>query len=160
TRPLAGQTLEFSEVGAGFAAPILETTRPRGTVALLPAVGGGARTHTIEITVDRGGLPVGVLKGARFNAAGERGPGRLGRVTLTRRGQRVTVRWAAVANARRYLVHITATDGRDLYFEQHGRSLTVADVTAPDRITVTVQALGADGLTGQPQRAVLDDRKG
>ena len=71
-------------------------------------------------------------------------------MTIHRLRHKVILRWHKAANAVGYLLTVKLADGRDFELREGPRSATatILDVPARDRIKVTIEGLGAGGLTG------------
>lgn len=152
--PAAGQQVELTEVGADVRRALGMATGTSGEIAFSPA-DGLAGTRTIEARILRDGLVIRTEVVARFRAGGSGLPAP--KVSLTRRGAAVRVRWLPVAAASEYLVRTSVTDGRLLVSRLAGRagSTSIPTVTARDGVTVSVMAVSSGGRAGRESRVRL-----
>jgi hypothetical protein len=125
-----------------------------GTIAFTPLDGpAGRRTIVAELTND--GAPLTDRTVATYVAPGPLTPGPARRLRVTAAKQAFHYRYTPPANATRVLVTLVASDGRHL---QRVVSATVQGGTlaargVPDRVSVTVVGIAANGRRGAPVSA-------
>jgi hypothetical protein len=108
---------------------------------------GGARR--IVAIVEQRGNPRTQLDVARFAAPAARTLAAPKRVTLRRKGERLTVTWKPVAGAVRYVTEVATGDGRSLMFETKGRRVVVKRMFGDAKSTVRVRAVRTDEKLGR-----------
>ena len=147
--PLPGQTVTFAEQGARAARPIGGPARNgRGRVRFTPADGPGGRRKIVAL-VSSYGKPRARLTLATYVAPPPAKPSAIRRLKARRSGRRVSIAWANAANARRYELRITVSDGRRLFARQTRTRFTIGAMAAGTRATITVVGLKADGTRGR-----------
>ncbi len=157
--PLPGQKVTFAEQGNGAARPIGGTAKNgRGAVRFTPADGPGGRRKIVAV-VSSYGKPRTQRTVATYVAPPPTKPAAVRRLKTRRSGSKVTVTWAKAANARRYELRITVSDGRRLFVRQTGTRFTIPAVTARTRATITVVGLKADGTRGRHATATVAAKK-
>lgn len=152
-RAIPGQTVTFSEVGAGTAAKIIGTAKgSRGTLRFAPAEGKAGRRKIVAL-VEQDGRPRERITVASYRAPGPLRPGRPPFARVRRSGTGLRVTWGTAANATRYAVRVTLNDGRrELYVVgRRVRSVRIPGVSGRFRGSVTVAGLRG-GPKGGPAR--------
>ena len=98
---------------------------------------------------------------ARYTAPRPRRPGRPARLRITERRGVLSVRWGRATGAASYEVRVVLSDGRRLLFlpKRTTRQLTVPDVGAGTRASVTVRGLSATGRRGARAHARIVVRR-
>jgi hypothetical protein len=130
------------------------TAAAHGSIRFSPA-DGSAGARTIFAIVSENGVPRARLTVARYVAPGPLLPGRVRGLKVSRHRRRFAVTFGGAPNAARYLVRITASDGRHLLrlVGAHGRSFKLPVIGYNDRISVTVTGLSRLGRHGPAARA-------
>jgi hypothetical protein len=147
--PRPGQKVTFAEQGKGAARPIGGVAKAgRGTIRFQPADGPGG-TRKIIALVSSYGKPRARLTVASYVAPPPPKPATPKRLKARRSGTRLVVSWARAANARRYEVRATLSDGRRLLVRQKGTRLTIPAFATKARATITVAGLKPDGTRGR-----------
>ena len=145
-----GTTVTFAEVAAGGEHPIGTATRPSGTLRFTPSGGrGGKRAIVADIAVNGVGFARRTV--GSYVAPSPRRPGKpRGRVSITRRGTSVTVRFGRSTGATGYAVTLTSSDRtkRLRILAARTRSIRFTNVHAGTRLSVRVQGVGPDGRRG------------
>jgi hypothetical protein len=145
---IPGQVVRFREV-AGDVAKALGTARgARGSITFTPAFGKGG-TRKIVALVEQRGNPRTQLDVARFTAPAPRTLAAPKRVTLRRKGERLTVTWKPVTGAVRYVTEVATGDGRSLMFETKARRVVVKRMFGDAKSTVKVRAVRTDEKLGR-----------
>ncbi|HWI72773.1 MAG TPA: hypothetical protein VNT55_12540, partial [Baekduia sp.] len=135
--PLPGQKVTFAEQGKGAARPIGGVAKNgRGTIRFTPADGPGG-TRKIIALVSSYGKPRTQITIGSYVAPPPVRPATVKRLKARRSGSRVSVTWAKAANAARYELRATVSDGRRLLVRQKGRKFSIPRVAARTRVTVT-----------------------
>jgi hypothetical protein len=153
-RRRGGQRVTFVETGRNVFRRIKTVGGGRGRIRFRPALGpGGRRTIVAIATVD--GVPIPNQALGRYTAPGIPRNGRPRRVSVRRRGTVLSVRWSAVAAARRYGVVVELTNGRERQFvvSRRRRGLRIRGVDAAQGGVVRVSAQGLRNEFGQPRAA-------
>ncbi len=98
---------------------------------------------------------------ARYTAPRPRRPRRPGSLRVTARRGVLSVRWGRAAGAASYEVRVVLSDGRRLLFlpKRTTRRLTVHDVAAGTRASVTVRGVSAIGRRGPRAHARVEVRR-
>ena len=149
----------FAEQGAGVAKPISASLAPgRGKLTFTPADGPGG-TRKIIALVSSYGKPRAQLPVATYVAPPPVKPATVKRLKARRSGTKVSVSWAKAANAKRYEIRATLSDGRRLLVRQKGTRWSVPRVAARTRVTITVVGLKADGTRGRKATAKVAAKK-
>jgi len=148
--PEPGQRVSFVERGPSTWRVLGAATRMQGRLAFAPAP-GPAGTRQIVALVEREGLTSRQLTVASFRAEAPPRPGRPGRVQVTRRGSRLTIRWSTSGNASRYDVDVSLADGRRMLFIRPLRShtLTISGIGPTVSGTIRVTGLTATNRAGR-----------
>lgn len=157
--PRPGQKVTFAEQGKGAAKPIGGVAKEgRGTLRFTPADGPGG-TRKIIALVSSYGKPRAQLTVASYVAPPPARPATPKRLKARRSGTRLVVSWARAANAKRYEIRATLSDGRRLLVRQKGTRLTIPAFASRARATVTVSGLKADGTRGKKATAKVTAKK-
>lgn len=157
--PRPGQKVTFAEQGKGAAKPIGGVAKEgRGTIRFDPMDGPGG-TRKIIAMVSSYGKPRAQLTVASYVAPPPAKPATPKRLKARRSGTKLVVSWARAANARRYEVRATLSDGRRLLVRQKGTRLTIPAFATKARATVTVTGLKADGTRGRKATVKVTAKK-
>jgi hypothetical protein len=151
-----GQTVRFVESGKGVTRSIATTSAPSGAIEFTPAIGSPGRRQIIA-QVSRNGLLTAQDVVASYVAPGPPRAARPQHLELERHGSRLSISWAAAANATEgYQVVMIATDGRRQLFQRTSaqRSVIVPGFSSSGA-KVTVEGVGPDGRTGFAASATL-----
>ncbi len=147
--PMRGEKVVFAEQGKGVAKPISRSLEPGGgQLRFTPADGPGG-TRKIIALVSSYGKPRMQLPVTTYVAPPPPKPATVKRLKARRSGTRLSVSWATAANAKRYEIRATLSDGRRLLVRQKGTRVSVPAVAARTRATITVVGLKADGTRGK-----------
>jgi hypothetical protein len=147
--PRPGQKVTFAEQGKGAAQPIGGTAEDgRGTIRFTPADGPGGPRKILAL-VSSYGKPRTQITVATYVAPAPARPATVKRLKARRSGAKLAVSWATAANARRYELRATLSDGRRLLVRQKGTRFSIPAVAARTRATITVVGLKADGTRGK-----------
>jgi hypothetical protein len=149
-----GLGISFAEQAHGVY-QLLGTARgARGTIHFTPA-DGPAGVRSIFAIVSEGGVPRQRQLVTRYFAPGPARPGRVHGLRVVRRGNRFQIGFGAASNAVRYVVRISASDGRHIIrlVGPRGHSLTLPALGYTDRITVSVAGLSRLARQGPAVRA-------
>jgi len=147
--PRPGQKVTFAEQGKGAARPIGGVARAgRGTIRFAPADGPGGPRKIIAL-VSSYGKPRAQLTVASYVAPPPPKPATPKRLKARRSGTKLAVTWSKAANARRYELRATLSDGRRLLARQTGTRFSIPAVASATRATITVTGLKADGTRGK-----------
>jgi hypothetical protein len=143
-----GLGITFAEQARGVYHVLGDARGARGTFRFSPA-DGPAGERTILAIVSEGGTPRERLAIARYSAPGPLSPGRVRAVRLFVRGRRFVLSFGSAANADRYLVRLTASDGRHLV-RLIGRAhrISLPALGYGDTLTVTVTGVSSTGRRG------------
>jgi hypothetical protein len=148
-RAIPGQRLVFVERGAhGFARVLARTDRARGAKRFRRAdTRRGKRRVVVQVL--QGGTPRDEFRVARFTERGQ-GAARPARLRVTRRGARVTIRWARARGAGAYRIAVRLRDRRrlDRMLRPGTRKLVLRGVSRRTRGRVSVRALSPAGVAG------------
>ncbi len=153
--PRQGQVVTFAERGRDVFHTIGKARGASGTIRFTPASGpGGRRTIVALISLANGPAP-DVVAGS-YTAPAPPRAGRPSPLAVSRHGK-VTVSWGPAANAARYLLVVSLSDGRRLVYSEPARrrSVTIVDVPLDDSGRVSVTAVTALGETGPPSTTTL-----
>lgn len=148
-RAAAGRSVRFVERTGRSTHNVTSSTKGRGSVSFKPIDDGSRGKRRIEALVSQRGLPRSRRVVARFSGPAPRVLHRPAPVSLRRKGTRVLVRWRRVAGAVRYELRYSVTDGRRHFLTRtprQQRRLTIPRVSRRERVTVTLRAVGANGL--------------
>ena len=146
-RPIDGQLVRFVEEGRGVHNILSATRKRRGRLTFEPAAGAG-RNRTIYAIVEQNGLPRARSRVARFTAPSNPRPGRVRKLRLRRRGNRLLVSWRPARHAARYAVGWALRDGRHQARITRRRRLVIARVPSIDAGRITVAGLRRDNVAG------------
>jgi hypothetical protein len=147
--PVPGQKVTFAEQGKAAAKPIGGVAKDgRGTIRFTPADGPGGPRKILAL-VSSYGKPRTQLTIATYVAPAPPKPATVKRLKATRSGTKLSVSWAKAANAARYELRATVSDGRRLLVRQKGTRFSIPAVAAKTRATITVVGLKADGTRGK-----------
>jgi len=146
--PLPGQQVTFAEQGKAAVQILGRARSGRGTLRFTPADGRGGR-HKVIALVSSYGKPRTQITVATYVAPAPRRPARVTRLRARRSGTRLAVTWARAANAKRYEIRATLSDGRRLRIRQAAARLTIPAVARATRATITVTGLKADLTRGK-----------
>ena len=157
-KTVPGQVVTFLEAGDGVPPRIIARTRSaKGTKRFTPAEVPTTR-HRIVATVEQNGRPRRTLDLTTFRAAKPRKVGKPRRLTATRRGSRLFVRFTLTGPARRAEVLVRYPNGRrELRFPK-GQRLTLKGAAARAG-RVTVRGIGPDGRPGPGRTAKVKRTK-
>jgi hypothetical protein len=151
--PQAGQQVTFAEVGKGTAAQIGKpTSAAQGTLVFTPTTGEGG-PRKIVATVTQNGIPRANLTVARYVAPPRVRPAKP-RLTVTRTGSKLVVRWHRDPRAKRYELRAKLTDGRVVLLLLNKPQSTITAVAKTTTATVTVRGIDAAGTAGPQARTV------
>ena len=154
-KPIPGQTVTFYEQGTNVRRVLGTTAKRRGTLRFEPTV-APAGMRDVVAQVEQGGLPRAVYTVATYRAPGPPRPATPRRVSMTHRGNGLTIRWRPVSGATRYLATVTLGDGRKLLLPATGRNpgVKVAGVSRRTRVRAEVVAIDdRSGRSSRPARA-------
>jgi hypothetical protein len=155
-----GRSVVFYEQGRDTRRRLEATTQRRGRLAFSVPDGRAGRREIIAV-VRQDGLAQSAGVVAHYTAPPPRRPRRPGALRLTERRGVLSVRWGRARGAAAYEVRIVLSDGRRLLFlpRRTTRQLTVQDVTAGTRASVTVRGLSAIGRRGPRAHARAEVRR-
>jgi hypothetical protein len=144
-----GLGITFAEQGRGVYHVLGDARGARGTLGFSPA-DGPAGERTIFAIVSEGGTPRERLAVARYSAPGPVSPGPVPAVRLSVRGRRFVLSFGSAAGASRYLVRLTASDGRHLaiLLGAHRHQVSLPALGYGDTLTVTVTGISSTGRRG------------
>jgi hypothetical protein len=146
--PVPGQKVTFAEQGKAAARPIGGVAKSgRGTIRFTPADGPGGPRKILAL-VSSYGKPRTQLTIATYVAPAPPKPATIKRLKARRSGTKLAVTWATAANAARYELRATVSDGRRIFVRQKGTRFTIPAVASKTRATITVVGLKADGTRG------------
>ena len=130
------QRVKLIERGRGVNR-VLGTVTGKGSMRFTPAAGRGG-TRRIEAIVERNGEHRTL---ATFTAKGRAKPAQPSKVSVRKN----VIRWSG--SSQRYGIHVSVSDGRELFFLSRGRTLRVPGI---DRRSVSVRVVGlrADNTHG------------
>jgi hypothetical protein len=147
--PRAGQQVTFAE-RTGRVFHVLGVARgTHGKLQFTSALGSGGRRQIVA-EISLAGMPAPPLVVARYTAPPPPRAGKPSRLTFTRRGRSLSIRWGTAANADRYLCVVSLSDGlRTAYVlpaRQRSKIVpTVAPNTAGRIWIIPITATGAPG---------------
>jgi uncharacterized delta-60 repeat protein len=150
-----GQTVMFAERGREVFHTIGRARGASGTIRFTPASGpAGRRTIVALVSLANGPAP-DVVAGS-YTAPPPPRAGRPSPLAVSRHGK-VTVSWGPAANAARYLLVVSLSDGRRLVYPEPAvrRRVTIADVPLGDSGAISVTATTALGEIGPAATATL-----
>ncbi len=159
-RKIGGQTVTFVERGA-VESKILKTVHGgRGSFRFRPAPGGATARRIVALaSVDGAPIPAQTL--ARYSVARVPKTARPGRVSLTRRGGSLIVRWTKAAGAVRYGIKLKGGNAksRTATVPAGRRSVVLKNVPLTYGGAVSVSARGVAGDWGKPRTATFKRRR-
>jgi hypothetical protein len=157
--PIPGQKVSFAEQGKSAAHPIGRTVAGgRGKVRFTPTEGPGGKRKIIAL-VSSYGEPRAQITVATYIASAPAKPAHVKRLRARRSGTRLSVTWAKAANAKRYELRATLSDGRRIFVRQRGTRFTITAVATKTRATIFVVGLTADGKRGKQASVVVLGKK-
>jgi hypothetical protein len=143
-----GLGITFAEQARGVYHVLGDARGARGTLRFSPA-DGPAGERTILAIASEGGTPRERLAVARYLAPGPVSPQRVRALRLSVRGRRFVLSFGSAAGANRYLVRLTASDGRHLVrLMGRGHRISLPALGYGDTLTVTVTGISATGRRG------------
>jgi hypothetical protein len=139
----------FYEQGRDTRRLLTTTTHRRGRISFTVPDGRAGRREIVGL-VRQDGLTQSAGVVAHYTAPRPRRPRRPGAVRVTARHGALSVRWGRAAGAASYEVRVVLSDGRRLLFlpRRNTRRVTVRDVGAGARASVTVRGVSATGRRG------------
>jgi hypothetical protein len=154
-KPVAGDTVTFVERGANVEHQLGQAAKAAGDLPFTLA-DGPAGPRSIVALVRADGLVVRTETVAAIKAPG---PVVLGapKLSATRRGRTVLVRWQGVPDARSYRVDLLVSDGRrqSVLLGRAARTLRIARVDVRTSATVGVTAISASLRPGRTAHAKI-----
>ena len=152
-----GRSVVFYEQGRDTRRRLEATTRRRGRISFTVPDGRAGRREIIAV-VRQDGLTQSAGVVARYTAPRPRRPGRPGSLRVAARRGVLSVRWGRAKGAASYEVRVVLSDGRRLLFlpKRTTRLLTVQDVAAGTRASVTVRGVTAIGRRGPRAHARVE----
>ncbi len=149
-KTIPGQVVRLREIGGGVERALGTARGAHGRLRFAPAFGkGGPRKIVAEI--EQGGFPRTELVVARYVAPEPGMPRAPKRVSVKRRGDRLTAVWSRVAGAHGYTVTVFTGDGREVGFDvapDKARRVVVRHMLGSRRSRVVVRAARPDGRLG------------
>jgi hypothetical protein len=144
-----GRSVVFYEQGRDTRRRLTATSHRRGLIRFTVPDGRAGRREIVAM-VRQVGLPQSAGVVAHYTAPRPRRPRRPGSLRITKRHGVMSVRWGRAAGAAAYEVRVVLSDGRRLLFlpKKTTRRLTVRDVAAGTRASVTVRGVSAIGRRG------------
>lgn len=158
--PVRGRSVVFYEQGRDTRRRLAATTQRRGRLAFAVPDGRAGRREIVAM-VRQDGLTQSAGVVARYTAPAARRPGRPGALRITGRRGVLRVRWGRATGAASYEVRVVLSDGRRLLFlpTRTARRLTVRDVAAGTRASVSVRGVSATGRRGSRAHARIEVRR-
>ena len=155
--PVRGRSVVFYEQGRDTRRRLTATTQRRGRLAFTVPDGRRGRREIVAL-VRQDGLTQSAGVVARYTAPPPLRPRRPRSLRITERRGVLSVRWGRTEGAAAYEVRVVLSDGRRLLFlpKRTTRRLTVQDVTAGTRASVTVRGLSATGRRGPRAHARVE----
>jgi hypothetical protein len=153
-----GQKITFAEQGKGAARPLGTAKGSGGTLRFTPADGPGG-TRKIIALVSSYGKPRKELTIASYVAPPPVKPATVKGLKARRSATKLVVSWATAANAKRYEIRTTLSDGRRLLARQKTKRYTISSVASRTRATITVVGLKADGTRGKKATVKVGAKK-
>ena len=152
-----GRSVVFYEQGRDTRRKLTATTRRRGRIAFTVPDGRAGRREIIAM-VRQDGLTQSAGVVAHYTAPRPRRPRRPDSLRITPRRGVLGVRWGRATGAASYEVRVVLSDGRRLLFlpKRNTRRLTVPDVTAGTRASVTVRGVSATSRLGPRAHARVE----
>lgn len=147
--PVRGRSVVFYEQGRDTRRLLATTTHRRGRVSFTVPDGRAGRREIVAM-VRQDGLTQSAGVVAHYTAPRARRPGRPGAMRVTARRGVLRARWGRTKGAASYEVRVVLSDGRRLLFlpNKKTRHVTVRDVAAGARASVTVRGVSATGRRG------------
>jgi len=155
-----GRSVVFYEQGRDTRRRLTATTRREGRVAFTVPDGRAGRREIVAMVLQDGlTQSAGVV--AAYTAPRPRRPRRPGSLRVAARRGVLSVRWGRANGAASYEVRVVLSDGRRLLFlpGRTTRLLTVPDVAAGTRASVTVRGVSATGRRGPRAHARFEARR-
>jgi hypothetical protein len=158
--PVPGRSVVFYEQGRDTRRRLAATTHRRGRLGFTVPDGRAGRREIVAM-VRQDGLTQSAGVVAHYTAPPPRRPGRPGSVRITSRRGVLGARWGRASGAASYEVRVVLSDGRRLLFlpKQSTRRVTVRNVPAGARASVTVRGLSATGRRGPRAHARAEVRR-
>jgi hypothetical protein len=158
--PVRGRSVVFYEQGRDTRRKLASTTQRRGRLAFTVPDGRAGRREIIAMIL-QDGLTQTACVVAHYTAPRLRQPRRPGSLRTTARRGVLSVRWARAGGAASYEVRVVLSDGRRLLFlpRRTARRVSVRDVAAGTRASVTVRGVSATGRRGSPAHARFEVRR-
>ncbi len=155
-----GRSVVFYEQGRDTRRRLTATTHRRGRLSFTVPDGRAGRREIIAM-LRQDGLTQSAGVVAHYTAPRPRRPRRPGSLRATARGGVLSVRWERASGAASYEVRVVLSDGRRLLFlpKRTKRSLTVDDVTAGTRASVTVRGVSATSRRGPRAHTRVEARR-
>lgn len=153
-----GQKVTFAEKGKAAAQTLGAAKGRKGTLRFTPADGPGG-TRRIIALVSSYGVPRKELSVASYVAPPPPRPATPKRLKARRTASALTVAWSKAANAKRYEIRATLSDGRRLLVRQKGTRVTIPRFATRSRATITVVGLKADGTRGRKATVKVTAKK-
>lgn len=147
-KEVEGQVVRFREIGGGVARTVGTARGAQGAFTFTPGFGKGGKRRIVAM-VEQRGMPRAELNVASYVAPAPRTLRAPKRITLARRGERLTATWPAVAGAVRYVVDVATGDGRAIHYETKGRRVVVKRMFGATASSVTVRAVRVDEQLGK-----------
>ncbi len=147
--PAPGRSVVFYEQGRDTRRKLTATTQRRGRLAFTVPDGRAGRREIIAM-LRQDGLTQSAGVVAHYTAPRPRRPRRPGSLRVAARSGVLSVRWERAQGAASYEVRVVLSDGRRLLFlpKRATRRLTVQDVSAGTRASVTVRGVSATSRRG------------
>lgn len=152
-KPMAGQRVVFSERGPGIHRTLGSTTKRSGSIRFVPTP-SPERAREIEALVIQDGLPRASLTVARFTAAAQAAPPAPRKLKAKRKGTTVSVSFAKVKGAIRYLVAVKQGKTALPTLLTRKPRASVPGVPA-GKATITVRAIVPNAPRGKPGKVVV-----
>jgi hypothetical protein len=143
-----GLAVTFIEQGSGVYHVIGSARGAHGSLRFTPADAPAGRRVVYAILAEDG-LPFQRLAVTRYTAPGPVIPGRVHRLRVSRHGKTFRVHFGRAANASRYLVRISASDGRHLLRIARGPgTISLSALGYRDGVLVMVRGVSHAGRQG------------
>jgi hypothetical protein len=155
-RKIAGQKVQFAEYGKDVRHLLVTTAKPTGKIHFKPQAGPAGR-RTIVAIVEQYGLPRQTITVASFHSAGPPKPGKVTKLKLARKSNKIVVSWKAPKSVYQHAVYADLTDGRKLLVivPANVTSATFSGIAKTIGATVRVTGLTATGGKGPTVTAKL-----
>jgi hypothetical protein len=149
-----GVTVSFIESGRRIDHLVRTVPGGRGTVPFTPQAGPGGRREVYALVQDHG-EPLARPLIATFTAPAPPRPARVRHLTVTDRGHAFRISFAATRGASQYLVRVTVSDGRVLFYDlpSGAHRLSIPVLGLSDTIHVTVTPRSDLGISAAVTRA-------